>query len=192
MATGEDRGQFRGQLYRLFGGQGDVTGEGELIEQIRAIGGPSPRTKSGIDLTKAAVRLGIKPRTLRGWVNEGRHPSGKSARKVRTVARRVGNTKAGRQAAVTHARGQGRFTQVRGISVTGLQGPTRSGTDYLRERTVHRTLTAEQVEELAAAYEAGGDADVRAWVEQEMQGYLPGWGIDSFNTPGGGLDFEER
>lgn len=184
-----DYERLRGPLFSMFGGRGDITGEGDLSEQLRAIGGSSARTRSGVNITAAAAKLGLSVGTVRGWVNQGTHPSGKSARKVRTTARRIGRTKAGRAQAVAVARAQGAFTHVTSIDVTAVQGPTRSGADYTRERTVNRRLTPEQVEQMAAAYEAGGDRAVMAWVDEEMQGYLPGWGIESTDTPGGGLSF---
>ena len=80
--------RLRGTVFQALTGQtgADVSGTttGDLLGQIRAIGGSSARTRSGIDLTRAATRLGVSRRTVERWVANattggGRRPSAASS-----------------------------------------------------------------------------------------------------------------
>ena len=99
---------LRGKLFAaLTGRQVDVSGTAgaDLRGQLMAVGGPSGRTKSGIDLTKAAKGLGVSRRTVERWVKteqtgDGQRPSPGHAKKLATKARQAATTKAGRKAAL--------------------------------------------------------------------------------------------
>lgn len=175
-------------FFRAFGGEGNPGGD--LREQLLAIGGSSPRSASGVNISAAAKRLKINERTIRGWLNEGRHPSGKSSRRVRTLARNAGRTKAGRKATVERARAEGAFAGVRAVSISGMQGPRRSGKDYARLRTISVPLGADDLDRLQAAYANGGegavDEELTGIVERE---YMPGWGVQKYDDDGGGLSW---
>ena len=74
---------LRGKLFTaLTGRDADVSGQagGDLRGMLMAVGGASRRTKSGIDLTKAAKSLGVSRRTVERWVkteqtSAGQRPS---------------------------------------------------------------------------------------------------------------------
>ena len=62
---------LRGKVFAaLTGRHADVSGrtDGDIPGMLLAVGGPSSKTKSGIDLTKAAKALGVSRRTVERWV----------------------------------------------------------------------------------------------------------------------------
>lgn len=172
-------------FFRYFGGEGATGKDSPLSDKLKAIGGSSERSASGVNITETAKRLKVNPRTVRGWLNEGKTPSPKSAKRVTTLARNAERTKAGRRAAVDRAKQRGMFTGVSQVSITGLQGPSRSGRDYARERTITLDatdgLTQADIEALQEAYVNGGDAGVQDEI-RDVTGrvYLNGWGVDSY------------
>src|SRR5450759_5645794 len=73
---------LRGKLFTALTGnsEADVTGKGDVRGMLMAVGGSSSKTKSGIDLTKAAAKLGVSRRTVERWVKtaatgQGQRPS---------------------------------------------------------------------------------------------------------------------
>ena len=89
----------------LTGRQGDVSGKagGDVRGMLMAVGGSSTRTKSGIDLTAAANKLGVSRRTVERWVKTaqtgtGQRPSAPHAKALAAKARQAATTKAGRKA----------------------------------------------------------------------------------------------
>ena len=89
----------------LTGRQADVSGQvgGDVRGMLMAVGGASSRTKSGIDLTRAAGKLGVSRRTVERWVKtaqtgSGQRPSSQHAKTLATKARQAATTKAGRKA----------------------------------------------------------------------------------------------
>ena len=132
---------LRGKLFAaLTGRQVDVSGTAgaDLRGQLMAVGGPSGRTKSGIDLTKAAKGLGVSRRTVERWVKteqtgDGQRPSPGHAKKLATKARQAATTKAGRKAALAGSTvRQAVASRGARLSITGLQGPRAAGRDYMR------------------------------------------------------------
>lgn len=172
-------------FFRYFGGEGSTGKDSSLSDKLKAIGGTSDRSSSGVNITETAKRLKVNPRTVRGWLNEGKNPSPKSAKRVTTLARNAERTKAGRKAAVERAKQRGTFSGVTSVSISGMQGPARSGRDYARERTITIDatdgLTPADIEALQEAYINGGDAAVDAEI-RDMTGrlYLNGWGVESY------------
>ena len=62
---------LRGKIFSALTGQkADVSGKptGDLRGMLLAVGGASPKTKSGIDLTAAAHKLGVTRRTVERWL----------------------------------------------------------------------------------------------------------------------------
>lgn len=181
---------IRNPLYQaLTGNKGaDVSGKGDdVLGQLRAIGGTSRRTKSGIDLTAAAKKLGVQRRTVERWVaaaegKRGQKPSGGSAKKLAKISRQAASTKAGRRAAVGGWRSAGGSAR---ISITGLQGPAKAGRDYKRQRTTTLVLDPDQVEAMMDAYENGGEKGFMSWATKHWDDeYLPDWGFDDIDDIG--------
>ena len=177
-------GNLRATLFEALTGQrgADVTGRGDLLAQLRTIGGSSPRTRSGIDLTRAATRLGCSRRTVERWVRTattgtGQRPSKDLAQKLARRARQAASTKAGRRAALQAPRA-GVGPAGKRVTISGPQGPRRAGTDYLRDRDTVLTLTPDQARAMFDAYEQGGDQGWLDWARQHWDtNYLDDWQI---------------
>lgn len=171
-------------LFEALTGQRDVdiTGRGDLLAQLRAVGGPSARTSSGINLTQAAARLGCSRRTVERWVHTaatgvGQRPSKGLGRKLAKQARQAASTKSGRRAALQAPRG-GIGPAGKRITISGPQGPRRAGTDYLRDRDTVLTLTPDEAQAMLDAYEQGGDQGWLDWARQWTDdNYLDDWQI---------------
>lgn len=177
-------------FFKYFGGEGSTDKDSSLIDKLKAIGGSSERSSSGVNITETAKRLKVNPRTVRGWLNEGKHPSPKSSKRVTTLARNAERTKAGRRAAVERAKQRGMFTGVSQVSITGLQGPSRSGRDYARERTITLDptdgFTPADIESMQEAYINGGDTGVQDEIRDVTHRvYLNGWGVESYGDKKG-------
>lgn len=184
----------RGQVFTAMTGLrgADVSGEsvgqdgqpkGDLRGMLLAVGGKSSRTKSGIDLTAAAKKLGVSRRTAERWVQsseqgKGQRPSAKHLDNLTERARQAATTKAGRTG---HAQ-KLRQSMSRGgtLEVTGLQGPNRAQTDYLRDATVTKDLSPEDAEAMINAWENGGDAGFESWMSGFMgDRQMTGWTVSS-------------
>lgn len=177
-------GNLRSTLFEALTGQRgvDVTGRGDLLAQLRVIGGTSPRTRSGIDLTRAAARLGCSRRTVERWVHTattgtGQRPSKDLGQKLARQARQTASTKAGRRAALRAPRG-GIGPAGKRITISGPQGPRRAGTDYLRDRDTVLQLSPDEARAMLDAYEQGGDQGWLDWARQWTNDhYLDDWQI---------------
>lgn len=174
---------LRGMLFTaLTGRQADVSGkpDGDLRGMLRAVGGASTRTKSGINLTAAAGRLGVSRRTVERWVKAadtgaGQRPSPSHAKSLATKARQAATTKAGRKAALAGSKLRQSVTS-RGarISITGEQGPHTK--DYMRNRTTQLDLDPDDAAAMIEAWENGGDKGFMSWASNHWgQDYLDDW-----------------
>ena len=174
----------------LTGRQVDVSGQpgGDLRGMLMAVGGPSSRTSSGIDLTNAARSLGVSRRTVERWVRTaqtgaGQRPSPTHASSLARQARRVATTKAGRRAALAGTTIRQAVTS-RGarLSITAVQGPRAAGRDYLRGRTTQVELDPAAAQAMVTAWENGGDRGFMSWAAEHWdQEYLADWTFDSVN-----------
>lgn len=180
--------RLRGRVFQALTGQAgaDVSGaaNGDLLGQLRAIGGSSARTRSGIDLTRAATRLGVSRRTVERWVTNattggGRRPSPTSARTIASRARSAATSRRGRRDAVQATRRQAAQRGAR-LAIRGRQGPTRAGKGYIRDRTTIQDLTPDQAAALFDAYERGGEQGFLDWATNYWDAnYLEDWGFET-------------
>lgn len=178
----------RGRIFTALTGNraADVSGAGRDVRgMLLAIGGPSSKTQSGIDLTRAASALGVSRRTAERWVKAaatgaGQRPSPAHAKAMAGRARQAATTKAGRRAALGAVRAQRTFARGARLAVTGRQGPRAAGRDYLRDRTTMLDLDPADAEAMLNAYEQGGDKGFLAWATGHWgQEYLDGWGFET-------------
>lgn len=159
---------------------------------LLAVGGPSSRTRSGIDLTKAAQSIGVSRRTVERWIRAaetgtGQRPSPSHAQALARKARQAATTKAGRRAALAGSTlRQAVVARGARLSITGLQGPRAAGRDYLRRRTTQLDLDPADAEAMMDAWEAGGDKGFMDWATQHWGNeYLDDWqfgGVDSIDV----------
>lgn len=176
---------LRGRLFTaLTGRAGDVSGStsGDLRAQLLAIGGPSRRTRSGIDLSRAAQRLGVSRRTAERWVQsaatgQGQKPSPASARAIAQRSRQAASTKAGRRTSLAGSQTQ-RLASTRGmrLAITGSQGPA----GYARFRRTVQDLTPEETAAALQAWVDGGEQGFMDWTTDRWSDYVEGW---SFASP---------
>lgn len=172
--------QLLGAFAKLFGGD-DSAVRGDLVSQLKTLAGTSTRTSSGVDIRRVAELTGKSERAIRRWVNEGVTPSSVSLSAIRSGQRHA-------LAAQASTRG---VSQAGYLRVRAQQGPTRSGNDYLRERTAGIPMTPQQYDQLAQIYRSQGEVAAMAWVEQQLQtSYMQGWQVDSWDVQGGGMWFE--
>lgn len=197
--------QLRGTLYSGFTG---TTGANPGVDPqditglLRTVGGTSPRTRTGIDLTRAARILGVSRRTVERWVRTeqtgiGQRPSAAHRKTLLTRARQTASTKAGRRAALAAARtSQAAISRGAKLTISGMQGPTSK--DYMRDRVTYSELTPEQLQAALDAYENGGDKGFMAWAAGHWDdrgdgqpGYMEDWRFGQvtrigFEFPDGG------
>lgn len=177
-------GDLRSQIFSaLTGRDADVSGktDGDVRGMLMAIGGPSDRTRSGIDLTKAAKAAGVSRRTAERWVaaaesGAGQRPSPRHLKTLSTKARQAASTKQGRRAALADAR-QKVANGVR-LSLTGMQGPSTK--DYFRPRTTRLDLDPAETAAMLDAWEKGGEKGFMTWVTDRWGGdrqdnYVDDW-----------------
>ena len=173
-----DGSGLRGKIFNaLTGLTADVTGRagGDLRGQLLAVGGPSTRTRSGIDLTRAAKALGVSRRTAERWAAGTQNPSPRVARALATRARQAATTQAGRRAALAGSTTrQAIVSRGARLSITALQGPhTR---DYMRSRTTQLDLDPTDAQGMLDAWEQGGDKGFMSWATNRWgQDYLDDW-----------------
>ncbi len=169
----------------LTGRAGDVTGrpDGDLRGMLQAAFGEG-RRPGGVDTRSAAQGLGVTQRTVQRWLagaDRQRHQANPQHLKaIASRARQAASTQRGRRTSVADVR-QGPLAR-RGarLSVRGVQGPIRAGTDYRRLRRVDVELQPEDVDALLSAYERGGDRAFVSWLEGHMdQQYVADWGFES-------------
>ena len=166
----------------LTGRPGDVTGTGDLRDMLLSVGGASTRTRSGIDLTTAATKLGVTRRTVERWLRgAGRSPEHNKA--LVRAARQTATTRAGRRAAMARVRSAISGAQSVRLSVSGNQGPVAQGTTYTRKRTTALHLSQQDAAAMLDAYERRGDAAFQDWATQHWdRNYLDDWSFDSFDS----------
>lgn len=173
---------LRGRIFEaITGRKADVSGrpDGDVLGMLRAVGGTSRRTRSGIDLTAAAERLGTTRRTVERWVKaveegKGQRPSGENAAKLAKKAQQAATTKAGRKAALSDAGAK----MPRGATVrfVGWQGPINSGGSYMRARSTELDLDPAATQEMLTAWQERGDKGFMDWATNRWdQEYLDGW-----------------
>lgn len=193
-----DRRSLRGALFTaLTGRTGDVAGDpaGDVVGMLMAVGGPSARTRSGIDLTAAGRALGVSRRTVERWVRaaatgQGQRPSPGHARALARRARQAATTKAGRRAALAGSAARQAVAQGARLSITGVQGPISR--DYMRQRVTTLDLDPADADAMLTAWENGGDKGFLAWASSHWdQQYVDDWrfgDVDavSLETPFGG------
>jgi hypothetical protein len=179
--------QLRGTLFSALTGRGgDVSGrpDADVRGMLLAIGGPA-NTKSGINLTAVAAELGVSRRTAERWVTNASQKirlRGANLAKVVAKSRQAATTKAGRRKAMAAVRQGPRSRYGAKLSVTGQQGPLRSGTAYRRRRKITLDLAPAATDAMLAAYEDGGDKGYMAWLETyASENYLDDWGFDSIS-----------
>lgn len=179
----------------LTGRTGDVSGKagGDIREMLMAVGGPSAKTRSGIDLTRAAGKLGVSRRTVERWVKTadtgtGQRPSPAHLKALTGAARRTASTQRGRRAVLTET-GMRQQLGANGarVSITGPQGPHAAGRDYMRVRTTQLDLDPTDVHAMLDAWEKGGDKGFLAWATGHWgEQYLDDWKFDGID----GLDID--
>lgn len=186
---------LRGHLFAaLTGRQADVSGkaDGDVRGMLMAVGGASTRTKSGIDLTAAAGKLGVSRRTVERWVKTaqtgaGQRPSAPHAKTLAAKARQAATTKAGRKAALAGSAARQAASRGARLSITGFQGPHAAGKDYMRLRTTQVELDPADAEAMLNAWENGGEKGFMAWATDTWGNeYLPDWKFDAVD----GIDVE--
>ncbi len=181
---------LRSKIFAALTGQqsADVSGkaDGDLAGMLLAIGGPSSRTQSGIDLSKAASALNVSRRTVERWVRtaqtgSGQRPSAAHATTLATRSRQAATTRAGRIAALGGRR-QPLGPRGARVSVTGLQGPRAAGKGYLRQRMTQVDLDPADAQAMIDAWVAGGDKGFMTWARDHWdQEYVAGWDFSSID-----------
>lgn len=176
---------LRSTVFRaLTGRNADVSGKsaGDIKGMLLAVGGSSSKTKSGIDLTKAAESMGVSRRTVERWVKAaetgtGQRPTPEHAKTLATKSRQAATTKAGRKAALAASPLRQDVTS-RGarLSITGNQGPHSLTLGYARHRTTQLDLDPADAEAMMNAWENGGDKGFMSWATTQWgQDYLDDW-----------------
>lgn len=165
--------------------QADVSGKGQsLMGMLRAIGGTSDRTRSGIDLTRAAERVGVSRRTVERWVSaeetgQGQRPSAQHQKTLTRRSRQAASTQRGRASTVRDSGLRRTFAGGARLSISANQGPIDP--IYRRLRTTGPLdLDPDQAQAMIEAYENGGEKGFLKWASNHWDsGYLDGWEIDS-------------
>lgn len=197
-----DKGLRTGLFRSLTGLRGaDVSGNpgGDIKGMLLAVGGSSKRTKSGIDLTAAANRLGVSRRTVERWVRNaetgrGQRPNPVHAKQLAALARKTVSTKAGRRRIAKMITDRLADSRVK-VTLYGVQGPSDPGTQFNalgypesetlkpRLRASYVILPPEDVSSMVSSWVQGGEKGFRDWAEQQCDGpgrdvnYLEGWKI---------------
>lgn len=180
---------------RKLAGQGEgIQDAGEVASLLETIGGRSEHSKSGINLREAARRLKVSEGTVRRWVNQGKVPNEHTATKLRQQARRMTNTKRGRQAATRQMAASGAFNRPMRVDVIANQGPRGHGQgDYKRDRRTYFDLSADEAQDFFQSYIDGGDQAAQSYAEQLLsQRYVEDWQLDDFNVVDGGFSIRPR
>lgn len=179
-------GGLRARIFTALTGRvADVSGSpsGNLLGQLLAIGGPSRRTASGIDLTRAARELGVSRRTAERWVaaertGVGQRPSKRHAKTLAAKSRRVASTQRGRRATSSDAGLRQKTRRGARLTVTALQGPLSR--EYMRRRTVALDLDPADAEAMIDAWENGGEKGFMTWMGAHFDNdYVADWKMDT-------------
>lgn len=206
---------LRSIIFGALGPQGaDVSGraDGDVRGMLLAVGGASTKTRSGIDLTKAAAALQVSRRTVERWVRAadtgtGQRPSPAHAKTLAAKSRQAATTQAGRRQTIAQSP-MAQKSLASGylkVQVQGFQGPAptplpgeKLDTSYMRNRTSTVEFTdPEQIQGMWDAYAKGGDKGLHAWMERTWGGtpdddtsaaYLTDWKFESID----GIEFFPR
>lgn len=182
---------LRNTVFRAITGlkQADVSGspDGDVKGMLLSVGGASARTKSGIDLSRAAQALGVSRRTVERWVRtadtgRGQRPSPEHAKSLAAKARQAASTKAGRRQLVKRL-GMVEKVTAQGVTVTiaGEQGPRNR--DYMRARTVQRDVYGQDAAEMVQAWQDGGEKGFMAWATEFWgNDYVPEWRFETIEA----------
>mgnify|MGYP001367898286 CR=1 FL=1 len=182
---------LRNTVFRAITGlkQADVSGspDGDVKGMLLSVGGASSRTKSGIDLSRAAQALGVSRRTVERWVRtadtgRGQRPSAEHAKALAAKARQAASTKAGRRQLVKRL-GMVEKVTAQGVTVTiaGEQGPRNR--DYMRPRTVQRDVYGEDAAQMVQAWQDGGEKGFVAWATEFWgNDYVPEWRFETIEA----------
>jgi len=175
----------------LTGRQADVSGQvgGDVRGMLMAVGGASSRTKSGIDLTRAAGKLGVSRRTVERWVKtaqtgSGQRPSSQHSKTLATKARQAATTKAGRKAALAGSPlRQAIASRGARVAIDGMQRPHAAGQDYMRKRVTQLDLDPTDAEAMLNAWEQGGEKGFMSWASSFWDSeYLNDWKFDDVDS----------
>lgn len=209
---------MRDELFRKLTGLPDAdvssgTG-GSLRGRLLAVGGASTKTKSGIDLTRAAEVLKVSRRTVERWVRAadtgtGQRPSAGHAKMLAMKARQAATTQAGRKATLAQSPlvQQMHAKSVVQVKVKAFQGPAAApfpgeplDTSYMRDRsTMVKIEGAEHIQQMLDAYAQHGDKGFQDWMQTTWGGgpggepaalYLSDWKFSEVELID--FDFPER
>lgn len=171
---------LRGRLFAALTGRPEaVTGAGaDVTGLLQAAFGTGARGR--VNTRAAAAELGVSQRTVQRWIaGEGRQrnrPRADHLKSLRTKARQAASTQRGRRQAIASTRQSARSRYGARLNIKGVMGPSRAGTDYLRDRRILLQMTPEAVEGLLDAYEQGGDRGLVTWLEGYAdREYLEDW-----------------
>ncbi|MFJ2781524.1 hypothetical protein [Kitasatospora sp. NPDC087315] len=133
--------------------------------------------------TKAmAASYGVAPRTVLRWIDGTRHPKGADAERLQREALDVQTTERGRERKAKQLQTLGTYS-----GITARVGRTRTfeirGSDAIRARDVHLSLTGEQAAALARAED---EDEVREVIGEALADYFNGGAYIGFTAD----DFE--
>lgn len=172
------RTSLTGRLFQAITGvgAGAVEPGADLRSMLLAVGGPSrltkdgerARTKSGIDLTRAAEQLGVSRRTVERWLKAeetgtGQRPSAAHAKTLATKARQAASTQRGRRDSLAHSGIRGDVAQ--GTTAVQLLGRQGIDSDYISRRHSAPRLEPHDALAMLDAWERGGEKGFRDWVD---------------------------
>ncbi|MBU8820355.1 hypothetical protein KL864_31225 [Mycolicibacterium goodii] len=161
--------------------QADRSPTATSLGLLQAAFGRGPRG-GAVNATAAASALAVSPGTIRRWVSGTQKPSVENLTALRTAARRVTSTKRGRKTVTDAFRNSaiGKDALRRGtiIWVYAFQGPPAVEEDnesnYSRDRTIYHHISPDDVKAMLAAYERGGEAGFRDWLNDMGRKYMQG------------------
>ncbi|WP_404870737.1 hypothetical protein ACI1MP_38295 (plasmid) [Kitasatospora griseola] len=133
--------------------------------------------------TKAmAAAYGVSPRTVLRWVDGSRHPAGRHQEKLRLDAVDVQTTERGRERKAKQLQKLGAYS---GVTVRVGRAHTFDirGSDAVRARDVHLSLTGEQAAALARAKD---ESEMREVIGEALADYFNGGAYGGFTAD----DFE--
>lgn len=167
------------------------TKDTDVRDMLRAVGGTSAKTRSGIDLSAAAKALKVSRRTVERWVKSaetgtGQRPSAVHHKQLVRRARQQASTRAGRRRTLSASPQMQSMARKGGrIHLDAFQGPRDR--KYRRQRTVVWDLSPEDAQEMMGAYEKDGEQGLSSWAASWADtNYVDGWGIEG---PISGLKF---
>ncbi len=180
-------GQLRNTLFQGLTGRrdADVGGrEASVTGMLQAAFGKG-RRGAAVDTRAAARALGVSQRTIERWVKGDNQPRSDHRKTLSRRARSAATTKRGRRAAIQEPLIRAQAGRGARLTLKGIQGPYRAGSDTARDRTIGLNLTPAQLQDLLNIYADAGDKAAMKWLEQLTdQDYLAGWGFDKIDRLG--------